>query len=134
MRNWADSEQHCKKLGGHLVSLHSKEENSVVKSMLQRNYSYWTGFNDRDNEGVFIWTDGSAVDYRDWSNKMNEPNGGTSENCGHYSRAINVPSQKWDDSPCDGLKKYICKISGKFSVLELFETFCSFFNKSERQC
>ena len=105
-KNWIDSENACMDLGGHLASIHSKDENSFVKSMLDGRYEYWIGLNDRDEEGNFIWTDGSAVAFTDWG--PGEPNGQRMENCGHYFTTRKA--QKWNDVPCNLHKRYICKI------------------------
>ena len=107
-KNWIESEKVCTDLGGHLASIRSEDENSFVKSMLDGRYEYWIGLSDRDEEGNFTWTDGSAVAYKDW--RKGEPNGQRRENCGHYFKT--VKEQKWNDEPCNRRKRYICKISG----------------------
>ena len=108
MKNWTDSEKACTKLGGHLVSLHSKQENLAVKSMLEAHHEYWIGLHDRNEEGSFTWTDGSAINYKDW--RRGEPNGRRAENCVHYSKATLL--ERWNDLNCGARRKYICKIPG----------------------
>jgi hypothetical protein len=44
-RNWLDSEKICITWGGHLASINSSRENSVIVMALARNIPhYWIGF------------------------------------------------------------------------------------------
>ena len=55
---------HCVALGGNLASINSLAEQNVVDTMLlsvgEAATSHWTwfGFNDRAQEGVWVWSDG----------------------------------------------------------------------------
>lgn len=40
---------------------------------------FWVGGTDQENEGDWMWIDGSGFVYQNW--QENEPGGGTNENC-----------------------------------------------------
>ncbi len=63
--------------GGHLASIHSLAEQTLVSAGVRANATggsslAWIGFTDQAVEGTFQWFDGSAVDYTFWSG--GEPN------------------------------------------------------------
>ena len=47
---YTPAEAHCKELGGHLASVRSLEENSMIRDLCAP-MECWIGFNDRDQEG-----------------------------------------------------------------------------------
>uniref|UniRef100_A0A914QNY4 C-type lectin domain-containing protein n=1 Tax=Panagrolaimus davidi TaxID=227884 RepID=A0A914QNY4_9BILA len=63
-----DAEKRCIELGGHLVSIHSKEENDFVHN-LRNNNSVWIGRNKLNDPGKtgltaghYSWSDGTPDD------------------------------------------------------------------------
>ncbi|XP_072126743.1 lectin-like isoform X2 [Mobula birostris] len=71
-RNWIEAEMYCQALipGGHLVSIHSKENNDFVLELAQKEGSphpkIWIGSSDVYEDGTEFWTDGSRWDYHYW--------------------------------------------------------------------
>ncbi|XP_038631276.1 lectin-like [Scyliorhinus canicula] len=69
---WIEAELYCQSLvpGGHLVSIHSKQNNNFVLNLLQKeNITHsrvWLGSSDIYQDGVRFWTDGSKWDYYNW--------------------------------------------------------------------
>ncbi|XP_034534275.1 galactose-specific lectin nattectin-like [Notolabrus celidotus] len=107
-RAWADAEKFCTTQGGNLVSLHSKEERLFIQKTLQRVagklVNVWVGGYDAGKEGVWLWTDGSLFDFKDWNN--GEPNNFQGhENCMemNYAGRDNV-----NDNSCWKKKSFIC--------------------------
>ena len=85
-RSWTDSQVKCKGLGRSLVSIHSKEQNSIIKALINgKNEDFWIGVNDISSEGTFRWSDGSALHFTDWGQQENQitPMEGTVDNCRH---------------------------------------------------
>lgn len=60
------AEAHCKKWGGHLVSIHSIGENNAVKKHIRGGYA-WLGRTDVEHEGVYKNLDGSKDDFKSYA-------------------------------------------------------------------
>ncbi|KAJ8019543.1 Alpha-N-acetylgalactosamine-specific lectin [Holothuria leucospilota] len=72
---WTEAEAICTGFGdAHLVSIHSQEEFDFVYDLWKESrddvantqfvhQGLWTGLTDKDSEGTFKYTDGSAKDY-----------------------------------------------------------------------
>ncbi|XP_061780277.1 galactose-specific lectin nattectin-like isoform X2 [Nerophis lumbriciformis] len=106
------AETTCIILGGNLVSIHSNLENELVRQLIfdvtGRNTRTWIGFTDAVEEGSFIWTDGSVVDFTDWAN--NRPNNNGNQNC------VNINfrgDDQWNDIPCIRSRTYVCAMDLK---------------------
>ena len=70
-----DAEAACVANGGNLASMHSDADHLVVMRAcndVSDTGNCWIGLNDADEEGTFVWTDGSALDYENWN--AGEPN------------------------------------------------------------
>jgi len=107
--SWFDASAYCGQMWKHLVSIHSAQEN-VFLSATAANLStdrWWMGFNDLDQEGVWVWSDGAPANYSDWEPDTTEPNGETFENCGQLLRFY--PAYTWNDEPCDQPLRFICE-------------------------
>ena len=79
-RTWAEAKTHCEALDSHLVTIHSKDENEFVLSLIAASGGgdIWMGANDLATDGTWVWVDGE-----DWGQYTNwgpdEPNGGIKE-------------------------------------------------------
>ena len=83
-KDWLDAQSTCQSEGGELVSIHNQAEAELVRKLADKSGSgtFLIGLNDRDNEGSFVWSDGTPVDYTNWW--QNEPNNhGAGEDCAH---------------------------------------------------
>ena len=107
----------CNENGGNLASIHSSEENQFVLSMgkaIDIKANFWIGGSDIKNEGEWVWTDGSAFDYKFWGGN-NPSNSGGNEDC--ISFWLIDKDQKWNDFRCDNdkdhprhaTKGFVCK-------------------------
>ncbi|KAJ8272623.1 hypothetical protein GJAV_G00091410 [Gymnothorax javanicus] len=60
----------CISLSGNLASEHSEEDHKFLKALQRRNdqrvMPFWIGLSHRHQEGTWMWTDGSPVDYEKW--------------------------------------------------------------------
>ena len=110
---WLDAEHYCQMLSRpgkmvHLASIHSAEENSFISEYVKKvptsSGSFWIGYNDRQREKHFKWTDGSNVTYDNWN--AGEPNNIRDEDCveKYYSK------QTWNDRRCSKQLTFVCKI------------------------
>ncbi|XP_032364346.1 galactose-specific lectin nattectin [Etheostoma spectabile] len=69
-KSWIDAENFCKAAGGNLASVHSEEEQVFLKTFIKQvSGEYrrtWIGGSDSVQEGVWMWSDGSTLDYKRW--------------------------------------------------------------------
>lgn len=91
---YALAERYCKELGGNLVKIESEEKNNVIAQKVKElNKTFYIGASDEKAEGKFVWRDGSAVTYTNWS--QNEPN--NTADCGGENYVQMYANGKWDD-------------------------------------
>mmetsp|Transcript_13394 Transcript_13394/g.16236 ORF Transcript_13394/g.16236 Transcript_13394/m.16236 type:complete len:817 (+) Transcript_13394:51-2501(+) len=106
-----DADANCAKIlgdGAHLASIHSDNENRLVRSLAYTAHSsgVWIGVNDIDQEGQFVWTDKRLLDYTNWAR-------------GHpsktdYDNEYDCVSMRsydglWSDGVCKTERPSICK-------------------------
>jgi hypothetical protein len=105
--SWPSAAASCQASGMNLVAMNDAAEESFVYTTA-RTYSsqkFWTGFNDREVEGSFVWNNGDAVTYTNWY--WGEPNNIGNEDCGQINRFY--PAYGWNDEPCSWSFFYICE-------------------------
>jgi len=70
---WDDAVYYCVEVDAVLTSIHSAEENAYISDNVCNSTinDCWIGLNDRANESVWQWVDGTAFDYSNW--KPGEP-------------------------------------------------------------
>ena len=74
-------------------------------SQFHSSNSYWIGFNDRENEGDWLWSDRSTSSYTNWADDA--------PNNGGYSCTSVGKSGKWHDGKCGDKLNVVCKKKGK---------------------
>ena len=101
---WDSAESDCKLRGGHLVSINSTSENSVVFSLRGTSSSkrsdIWIGLNDKDKKGSFVWIDGTRSSYTNWHSS--EP-----DDSGDCVRMVSDGT--WKDKSCSEKYQYVCE-------------------------
>ena len=65
---------------------------------------WWIGLDDIVEEGVYMWVDGTPLDWAQWAN--NEPNNSGNEDCNHFA---SWAGGSWNDIPCDRDMAFICQ-------------------------
>ena len=110
---WEAAEEYCESVGGHLVTITTKEENDAVWAYVKElgNQSVFIGLSDTEEEGTWKWVTGESLTYTKWTE--GEPNAFTeAENYAEY--AFNVDTGEWNDfrydvhSP-DAVKSFVCE-------------------------
>ena len=108
--DWVEAYNGCPQLhpDAHLASSGSESENEIISSLHSGSpYNFWLGGTDADEEGNWIWTDGTPFNYTYWASGQGE--GGITENC----IAIYTYNQygTWKDYECYDSHPYICEIN-----------------------
>lgn len=110
--NWEEAKEYCERMGGYLASITSKEEDEFLYSYLQNTCeSAYFGFTDKDEEGIWKWSNGEESSYTNWHD--GEPNNtNLNENFGMYYYTYTDGS--WNDGDfgnqtLNGGKAFICE-------------------------
>ncbi|CAH1775812.1 unnamed protein product [Owenia fusiformis] len=105
--SWHESESRCQENGGHLLSIHSEQEERFIIGQLEIDYfgrDIWIGLNELDLQHGYRWSDKSPTDYINWN--TNEPNDHDgAERCVVFL----TRTGKWNDDLCSVINGYICK-------------------------
>ncbi|XP_033939574.2 C-type lectin domain family 4 member M-like [Pseudochaenichthys georgianus] len=101
-KNWQESRDDCIQKGADLVTINSQEEQNFLN---QFDKTMWLGLTDLETEGTWKWVDGTPMTERYWG--PGEPNGRTSENCGHIKQ-FNV-GKRWNDGNCNTKTFWTCE-------------------------
>ncbi len=140
-RSWSKAEQQCVQLAGsagkdgHLVSVHSNEENEFVNQLwktsltpveatnawVEPSNAIWLGLSDQVNEGEFLWSDESATFFASW--RQGEPSGDPEESCGHMW-TFGKEDTSWNDARCDIKLPFVCKLDMNSSVIQSMGKWC----------
>ncbi|XP_023250607.1 CD209 antigen-like protein E [Seriola lalandi dorsalis] len=109
--SWEDSRNECKRRGGDLVKIDSREEQSFLKNRLQKmdnRDKFWIGLTDSAVEGEWLWVDGSqlskSLSFWFWQEpdnwRLENPDG---EDCARMGEGW------WWDKSCKAPQKSICE-------------------------
>ena len=91
--SWDNSERLAQRLGGHLVTIRSAEEDQWVTSRFHMHRNCWIGYTDWGHEGQWSWISGYRGGYERWNSF--EPNGSIGEN---YAAMLWGPEEGWNDA------------------------------------
>ena len=81
-----------------LASINNVDEKDFVLNLMEDDV--WIGLNDIQEEGTFVWQDGTPVSYNHWMSK--EPKVKTRKNC------VLWEEEGWKLTQCNKQKKYVC--------------------------
>ena len=113
--DWVEANHGCQQLhpSAHLASSGSALENDYIANLYYEtsNHNYfWLGGTDYDEEGTWMWTDGTPFSYTKWDS--GEGAAGTTQNClamdEYYSSNYNG---YWHDFECYFSYPYVCEIN-----------------------
>ncbi|XP_051273904.1 C-type lectin domain family 4 member M-like [Dicentrarchus labrax] len=119
---WIYSRAWCQTQGGDLLIIESEPEQSFIfetsQTLDQSGTRMWIGLTDAEEEGEWIWVDGSPVasDLQYWLSrpglgtepddwKLDDPLG---EDCGHMDTSENTLTS-WMDGSCKTSYRWICE-------------------------
>lgn len=93
---WMLAYKTCARLGGHLVTISSQQENDIVLNLFKQNTTtgfLWLGATDERSEGNWAWITDENFSYSNW-NSGQPDNAGSTE---HYLQMYDTG--KWNDLP-----------------------------------
>ncbi len=94
--NWKDARDYCEKIGGHLVTITSEEENVfITEKIMVIDEDCLIGFSDEESEGDWVWVTGEDTDYTNWED--GEPNNEWEEDFALIKNGSGV----WNDGHLD---------------------------------
>ncbi|XP_059211185.1 ladderlectin-like [Centropristis striata] len=98
-QSWARAERNCQSLGANLATVHRAEEYHGIKRMIQDvthgHPRTWIGGSDAEEEGVWLWGDGTPFRFSYWCS--GQPNNWGVQHCVE----INYGDNKcWNDRSC----------------------------------
>ncbi|XP_072170018.1 echinoidin-like [Diadema setosum] len=128
LNQWYNSELFCRSFSvppsgsgqgafGHLVSIHSREEQDFVCQLFRTSSEYqadknmWIGLKDFRDEGNFTWSDGTKFDYTDWSVGSSDGTNAGGDNCVAVKRG--TLEKNWNVVPCGesrNVEHIVCKL------------------------
>ncbi|XP_052453189.1 galactose-specific lectin nattectin [Carassius gibelio] len=102
--NWITAERFCQTYDANLASVHNKLDNDHLLSLVPSFTRFWVGAQDGEQEGQWIWSDGSHFNYTSWCS--GEPNNvGNEEHCLELAYSSN---NCWNDLTCSVQLAFVC--------------------------
>ena len=117
-KTWEKAKEKCEKWNARLVKVESREENEFIKAKIlptNKNDDYWIGLSNSGEENVWMWTDGTQLDWDGYTKPNwgdNQPdNNKNNKNCVVIRIKTSDPDHygKWHDLGCFQERKYICE-------------------------
>ncbi|XP_078330829.1 perlucin-like protein [Crassostrea virginica] len=118
--NWSEAKLECRNMCSYLIEIESKEEadwisatfleNVNCNAKIRRNCTAWTGLNDLDNEGTYVWDHSNAsLTFTNWFDQepsLDDPQLAQIRDCIDILRG-----GSWNDRRCSFLNWVICEKS-----------------------
>ncbi|XP_034424867.1 ladderlectin-like [Hippoglossus hippoglossus] len=110
--NWAEAEVNCLTMNANLASVHSSSEYRSIQRVITKGSKVsgrtWIGGTDCQIEGIWLWSDGTAFDYRHcgvFDNRHSK----------QHCALMNYGDNKcWDDEKCSEEFPSVCATNRYF--------------------
>ncbi|KAM7009566.1 C-type lectin domain family 4 member M-like isoform 2-T2 [Tautogolabrus adspersus] len=104
-RNWDDSREDCLQRNADLVIINSRREQAFLTGF---SMAAWIGMTDREEEGTWLWVDGTEVDKDRLQWARGQPDGAFGgEDCGDLRTMITFIGL--NDFNCSAITQWICE-------------------------
>ena len=110
--SWGDPEQFCNNQDGHLALVTNERIQNYLQSKepsKDSHSSFWVAGTDKEHEGNWVWTDGSACNYTEWATRpYRAQNEWYNEDCLlMYKSCVKNPNG-WNDQECSNQWSFVC--------------------------
>ncbi|KAM9664360.1 secretory phospholipase A2 receptor [Trichechus inunguis] len=104
--SWSEAHSSCRLQGGALLSIEDEtEENFIRKHLSSEAVAVWIGLNQLDENAGWQWSDGTPLNYLNWSPDINfEPF--VEYHCGTFNSFM---PNAWKSRDCESALPYVCK-------------------------
>ena len=104
--HYQPAREYCQLGGGDLAIVDEQTKQDELVDAVTGVWwtDWWIGLDDIVEEGVYMWVDGTPLDWAQWAN--NEPNNSGNEDCNHFA---SWAGGSWNDIPCDRDMAFICQ-------------------------
>jgi len=107
--SWHDAKSRCEKLGGHLVTITSAEEQAFIAEKVTT--IGWLGATDEKTEGNWEWVTGEKWAYSAWA--PGQPDGGWDDE--HWPELVGWGNRPgWNDLTAAGPRPFVCEWDVEF--------------------
>lgn len=101
---WAAAKADCEASGGYLLKIETAAEDQQIENVLGFGPSeVWIGLSDVDQDGTYLWTDGTPPSFTHWSN----PPGPSSPDC--VAKNTKPTDGRWFTRSCGGSEAAVCE-------------------------
>ncbi|XP_032438024.1 galactose-specific lectin nattectin-like [Xiphophorus hellerii] len=110
--SWASAQRNCVSLQASLASIHNIDEYHEIQRLIKASTNElvrtWIGGSDAQEEGTWLWSDGSPFHYTNWC--AGEPNNGATDPRGVQQclQMNDKPEKCWDDLWCNFALPFVC--------------------------
>ncbi|MCR4593927.1 MAG: leucine-rich repeat protein [Clostridiales bacterium] len=110
--SWDEAKTACEKMGGHLATVTTADEESVISSLCNGNSmgGYWLGGTDEEAEGTWKWITGEKWSYTAWGSSQPDNSGGKE----NYLEYYNVTCGWNDNAKSYGDRGFICEFDANY--------------------
>ncbi|KAK6179556.1 hypothetical protein SNE40_011886 [Patella caerulea] len=107
---WTEAQDICVTEGGNLLTIDTMEKQNIIVTATKNIDSprnFFTGINDRDQEGTFVDIHGKPIQFTFWYTDDGQPNDYGDQDC--MAMATKV-QPRWFDDKCNDPHSFICDI------------------------
>lgn len=116
--SWSEAKIACEKMGGHLVTVTTVAEETVIASLCDGapRLGYWIGATDEENEGTWKWVTGETWSYTCWSATDSQPDNSTANDSnGEDYIEFRLSYSGWNDVHNSALDRgFICEFEPNY--------------------
>lgn len=99
--SWMSAKGSCEADGGYLFKLNSQNEDGAASVFINDFPEIWIGLSDLDQNGSYVWTDGTPATYARWNSSPPTP--------GNCAVKNTQGDGRWYPRGCADAKPFVCE-------------------------